>query len=82
MAGVEEGSQFGVVGEQTGHVHEQVVEVDGVCRQKKLLIHGPELGCDLVGRPAPAGLERRGRKQVVLGPADRRSQAIDRRVSE
>jgi hypothetical protein len=82
VAGVERRPQLGILGQEPGEVHEQVVEVDGVGRQQQLLVDRPERAGHLVGRPPPARLERLGREQVVLGPGDHPGDPIDRRVGQ
>jgi hypothetical protein len=82
VAGVERGAELGLVDEEAGHVHEQVVEVDGVGSQECLLVGGPHATGHLVDGTAPARLEGVGREQVVLGPADHARHPVDRRAGQ
>ena len=82
VPGVEHVPQVGIVHQHAGHVHEQIVEIDRVRREEHLLVHGPNPLGHLIHRTAPAGLERIGREEIVLGPADHPCHTIDRRVGE
>ena len=63
-------------------MHEQVVEVHGVGREEQLLIHRPQPPGHVVDGPSPAGFERLGSQEVVLGPGDHPRDAVDRRVRQ
>ena len=79
---IEDRPQVGVVGEQPGDMHEQVVEVHRVGVEQHLLVDGPEPPGHFIGRASPARLEGFRGEQVVLRPADGAREAVDRRVRE
>ena len=79
---VEHPTEFGVVHQHAGDMPEQIVEFDRVCLQHHLLIDRPDPLGDLIHRSPPAGLERLGGGQFILGPADYARHTVDRSVGQ
>ena len=80
--GVKHGSQVGVIGEEAGDVHKQIVEIDCIGCQQHFLIHRPKLFGDFIGGPAPARLETIRCQAIIFSAADDASESIDGRVRQ
>ena len=74
--------QLGRLPQHQPHMHQQVVEVHGVCRPKLLLVNGINLRNQGSGRVARARRVLIGRDQLPLGPANGRGQLVGRRETE
>ena len=68
VPGVEFTAEVGILRENSGHVHEQIIEVDRIGPHEHLLIDRPDPQRQIIGGLSPAGFERGRREQVVLRP--------------
>ena len=80
IASIETPPEFGVLDEQSGDMHQQVVEVDGVGPQQHPLVDRPDPPGEIIDGLAPAGLEGLGGQEVVLGPRDHPGDPVDGRM--
>ena len=80
VPGIEFAAEVGVLRENRGHVHEQVIEIDRVGPHEHLLVDRPDPQRQILGGFSPAGLEGGRREQVVFRPGDDAGNPVDRRV--